>query len=132
MTIESQDTNAAMTRDILTVAQLNQAVSHLLEDSFDACWVRGEISNFTNATSGHWYFTLSDKDSAISAALFKMDALRNPHIKNLKDGDKVIIAGDISVYPKRGTFQIIAKKIIPFGKGDLKEEFEKFKEASEN
>jgi exonuclease VII large subunit len=58
-----------MTRDILTVAQLNQAVSHLLEDSFDACWVRGEISNFTNASSGHWYFTLKDDAASVRAVM---------------------------------------------------------------
>jgi len=109
------------------VTEVIGEIKNLLESEFRNVSIVGEMTNLSLSSSGHWYFTLSDKDSAISAALFKMDALRNPHIKNLKDGDKVIIAGDISVYPKRGTFQIIAKKIIPFGKGDLKEEFEKLK-----
>jgi exodeoxyribonuclease VII large subunit len=56
-----------------------------------------------------------------------MDALRNPLIKKIKDGDKVIVVGDINVYPKRGTFQVIVKKITPIGVGDLKEQFEKLK-----
>ncbi|NQW82614.1 MAG: exodeoxyribonuclease VII large subunit, partial [Alcaligenaceae bacterium] len=71
MTIESQDTNAVTTPEILTVAQLNQAVNHLLEDSFAMCWVRGEISNFTNASSGHWYFTLKDEAASVRAVMFR-------------------------------------------------------------
>lgn len=109
------------------VSEIIGEIKNLLETEFSNVTVVGEITNLSLSSSGHWYFTLSDKDSSMSAALFKMDALRNPHIKKLKDGDKVIIAGDINVYPKRGTFQIIAKKIIPHGVGDLKEQFEKLK-----
>ena len=58
MTIEFSVTNNVFARDILTVAQLNQAVGQLLERSIPAIWVRGEISNFTQAASGHWYFTI--------------------------------------------------------------------------
>ncbi len=113
--------------DFKNVTEVIGEIKNLLENEFRNVSIVGEITNLSLSSAGHWYFTLSDKDSAINAALFKMDALRNPHIKNLKDGDKVIVGGDISVYPKRGTFQVIAKKIIPFGKGDLKAEFEKLK-----
>ncbi len=109
------------------VSEVVGEIKNLLETEFSNVTVVGEITNLSLSSSGHWYFTLSDKDSSMSAALFKMDALRNPHIRKLKDGDKVIVAGDINVYPKRGTFQIIAKKIIPHGKGDLKEQFEQLK-----
>lgn len=102
-------------------------IKNLLEREFKDVLMEGEITNLSLSSSGHWYFTLSDKDSAMSAALFKMDAFRNPIIKTIKDGAKVIVTGDINVYPKRGTFQIIVKKIVPVGVGDLKEQFEKLK-----
>lgn len=57
-----------------------------------------------------------------------MDALRNPFIRRAKNGDKVIVRGPISVYAKRGTFQLITKKITPSGKGDLKAQFEILKQ----
>ena len=109
------------------VSQVISEIKNLLETEFTNVSLEGEITNLSLSSSGHWYFTLSDKDASISAALFKMDALRNPLIKQIKDGSKVIVVGDINVYPKRGTFQIIVKKIVPIGVGDLKEQFEKLK-----
>ena len=46
---------------VITVSALNQAVARLLERSFPLQWISGEISNFTRASSGHWYFTLKDE-----------------------------------------------------------------------
>ncbi|MDO9182945.1 MAG: exodeoxyribonuclease VII large subunit [Bacteriovorax sp.] len=109
------------------VSQLIFEIKNLIETQFINISIIGEISNLSLSSSGHWYFTLSDKDASISSALFKMDALRNPLIKNIKDGDKVIIMGDVNVYPKKGTFQVIVKKIVPMGVGDLKEQFENLK-----
>jgi exodeoxyribonuclease VII large subunit len=102
-------------------------IKNLLEDHFSNVAIIGEVSNLSLSSSGHWYLTLSDKEASMSAALFKMDALRNPYIKKIKDGEKVVVVGDINVYPKRGTFQVIIKKITPMGQGDLKEQFEKLK-----
>lgn len=109
------------------VSEVVSEIKNLLETEFTNVAIEGEISNLSLSSSGHWYFTLSDKDASISAALFKMDALRNPLIKQIKDGAKVVVVGDINVYPKRGTFQVIVKKIVPLGVGDLKEQFEKLK-----
>lgn len=109
------------------VSQVISEIKDLLESEFTNVSIQGEITNLSLSSAGHWYFTLSDKEASISSALFKMDALRNPLIKTIKDGDKVIVLGDINVYPKRGTFQIIVKKIVPQGVGDLKEQFEKLK-----
>lgn len=110
-----------------SVSQVISAVKDLLESTFRQVWVVGEITNLSHSSSGHWYFSLSDENSGMSAALFKMDALRNPEIKNLKNGDRVECFGPINVYPKRGTFQLIAKRIRAVGKGDLKERLELLK-----
>ena len=109
------------------VSQVIGEIKNLIELEFKNVYMEGEVTNLSLSSSGHWYFNISDKDASISAALFKMDALRNPHIKTIKDGEKLIVSGDINVYPKRGTFQIIVKKIVPIGLGDLKEQFEKLK-----
>lgn len=111
----------------LKVSQLVEAIKGHLESRFRNLLVEGEVSNLSSSSSGHWYFTLSDKDASLSVALFKLDALANPFIKAMKDGDLICVQGNIGVYEKRGTFQIIAKKIVPLGKGDLKEQFEKLK-----
>lgn len=116
-----------MSIEVKKVSQIVGEIKNLLEHEFTNISIEGEVSNLSLSSSGHWYFTLSDKDSALSAALFKMDALRNPQLKSIKDGSKVIVVGDINVYPKRGTFQVIVKRIVPVGLGDLKEQFEKLK-----
>lgn len=111
----------------LSVTDLVGQIKDLLEGEFRHVMVEGEVTNLSSSSSGHWYFNISDKDSGIACALFKMDALRNPIIKKMKDGDKVCCHGRIGVYQKRGTFQLIVQSILPIGKGDLKEQFELLK-----
>jgi exodeoxyribonuclease VII large subunit len=111
----------------VSVSKLIYDIKNILEGEFRETYVLGEISNLSGSGAGHWYFTLSDANSSISCACFKMDAMRNPIIRSLKNGDKIKIWGPISLYTKRGTFQILAKRIEKEGKGDLKEQFEKLK-----
>ncbi len=113
--------------DAPTVSDLVNHIKDVLEGQFHEVMVQGEVTNLSPSSAGHWYFTLSDENACISCALFKMDAMRNPLIRNLKNGDKIIILGPISVYPKRGTFQILAKRIMPAGEGQLKLQFERLK-----
>lgn len=113
--------------DAPSVSELVGSIKELLEESFQEVMVQGEVTNLSPSGAGHWYFTLSDDNSCISCALFKGDALRNPIIRNLKDGDKIIIVGPISVYQKRGSFQLLAKRIMPAGEGQLKLQFERLK-----
>ncbi|CAN0100233.1 unnamed protein product, partial [Chrysoparadoxa australica] len=116
-----------MERNVPTVTQVVNQVKNLLESQFRSLSVVGEITNLSSSGAGHYYFTLSDSDSAISACLFRGDALRNPLIKNMKDGDKIIATGSLGVYGKRGTFQLIVKRIVPAGEGDLKLQLERLK-----
>ncbi len=117
-----------MDQRIPSVTDLVSQIKRNLEGSFRNVMVVGEVTNLSSSASGHWYFSVSDSDSLLNSALFRMDAARNPIIKNLKNGDKVICSGSISVYAKRGSFQLIVKRLTPVGKGDLKEQFEKLKE----
>lgn len=111
----------------VSVSECLKQIKYTLEGQFRALTVEGEVSNLTRSGPGHWYFTLSDQDSSLSIALFKMDALRNPQIKQLKNGDQIICQGGLGVYTKRGTFQLIAKRVIARGKGGLKERYEALK-----
>lgn len=111
----------------LSVSEVVHSIKYKLETQFKNIVVQGEISNLTKSSAGHWYFTLSDKDSSLSIACFKFDAMRNPLLRQLKDGDKILCQGAISVYAKRGSFQLLAKRISKIGKGDLKAQFERLK-----
>ena len=113
--------------DAPTVSDLVNHIKDVLEGEFHEVMVQGEVTNLSPSSAGHWYFTLSDENASISCALFKMDAMRNPLIRNLKNGDKIIVLGPLSVYPKRGTFQILGKRIMPAGEGQLKLQFERLK-----
>jgi exodeoxyribonuclease VII large subunit len=111
-----------------SVSDLIGNIKQTLEGQYRSVTVEGEVSNLTSSAAGHWYFSLSDESSSISVALFKMDAFRNPFIKSVKNGDKVLLTGPISVYQKKGTFQLLAKKILPAGKGNLVRRYELLKE----
>lgn len=121
MTIESQVTDQLSLRDILTVTQLNQAVSQLLEKSFVSTWVRGEISNFTQASSGHWYFTLKDQAASVRAVMFRSRAAAIGFTP--KSGDSVELRGRVSLYEARGEYQLQVEQMRRAGMGSLFEAF---------
>ncbi len=116
-----------MRNEIPSVSQIVNSIKNVLEGEFRAIEVVGEVSNLSSSGAGHYYFTLSDSQASLSCSLFRMDAMRNPLVRSLKNGDKIVASGPIGVYAKRGTFQLVAKRIAPVGKGDLKEELEKLK-----
>lgn len=86
--------------DAASVSDLVSSIKNFLEEEFQEVMVQGEVTNLSLSGAGHWYFTLSDESSSISCALFKGDALRNPLIRNLKDGDKIVLVGQL-VFIKR-------------------------------
>lgn len=111
---------------VVSVSQLTASVKAILEGGVGAVIVRGEISNWRPATSGHIYFSLKDSEAMISAAFFRGAALRAKNLV-IKDGIEVICKGKISVYPPRGTYQIIVDSIEPVGAGGLQAQFEALK-----
>lgn len=117
---------------VLTITDIISQIKGLLEGEFRTVAVQGEISNLSPSAAGHWYFTLSDDKSSLSCALFKMDAFRNPLIKKLKNGDKITVTGPISVYARRGSFQLLAKRVFAAGKGDLSVQLQMLKDKLAN
>lgn len=114
---------------IYTVSELTSRIKEVIEEEigFEYVWVSGEVSNFrNNYASGHWYFTLKDEGSQISAVCFKWS---NQRIKFLpENGMDVICAGQIGVYEKQGAYQINVRDIEPRGVGAQALALEQLKE----
>ena len=110
----------------LSVSQLNEQIKALLENSFSRVIVEGELSRITFHNSGHVYFILKDKDSAISCVLFRGNALKLKF--RLEEGMRVIVDGAISLYKPRGSYQINCFSITPSGQGALALAYEQLKE----
>jgi len=116
-------------RTVLTVTELTREIKDLIEGQFPDLWVEGEISNLRIPPSGHVYFTLKDESSQIRAVLFRTQvrALRfNP-----EDGIQVICRGRVSLYEKRGEYQIILEALEPKGIGALQLAYLQLKEKLE-
>jgi len=115
--------------NIYKVSQLNSKIKSILEDGFgkDYIWLEGEVSNFRgNYSSGHWYFTIKDENSQVSAVCFKW---ANQHIKFVpEDGKEVVCCGQVNVYEKQGTYQLNLRYIEPKGKGAQAVALEQLKE----
>lgn len=111
---------------VMTVTALNQQVARLLERSFPLVWIGGEISNFTRASSGHWYFTLKDDAAQVRAVMFRSRAQYAGF--NPREGDKVEVRALVTLYGARGDYQINVETIRRAGVGQLYEAFLRLKE----
>ncbi|MBK7115548.1 MAG: exodeoxyribonuclease VII large subunit [Proteobacteria bacterium] len=117
--------NMKAERDIYSVARLNSEARMLLEAGLPALWVEGEISNFACPASGHWYFTLKDREAQIRCAMFRA---RNSQVGfRPRDGQQMMVRGKVSLYEPRGDYQLIAEAMEDAGEGALRREFEKLK-----
>jgi exodeoxyribonuclease VII large subunit len=112
---------------ILTVSELNRLAREVLEQSFPLFWVSGEISNFTRAASGHWYFSLKDAGAQVRCVMFKG---RNSYVDFLpREGDKIEARGTVTLYEARGDFQLTVEFIQKAGLGALFEAYERLKQT---
>lgn len=110
---------------ILTVTQLNYSVRHLLEMELSHVWLTGEISNFSQPVSGHWYLTLKDDKAQVRCAMFKMKNMRvNFRPQN---GMQVLVRASVTLYEPRGDYQIIIESMQLAGDGLLQQQFEQLK-----
>ena len=108
--------------EIWSVSQLTRRVKGLLETEISYVWVSGEISNYRVSPAGHAYFTLKDQDSQIDAVMFRgklMNVRFGP-----ESGLQVIVYGLVTVYEKRGAYQIVCDEMQPKGMGALQLAFE--------
>ena len=113
--------------DAFSVSQLNEYIKMLLEGNpnLNDVWVQGEISGGKLYASGHFYFSLKDSDSVISAVMFRGSMMRMEF--EPENGMKVVAHGRVSAYPPRGQYQFIADRMIPDGAGALAVAFEQLK-----
>ncbi len=113
--------------NVLTVTDVNRHVKRNIESDpgLNDVWIKGEISNFTHHASGHMYFSLKDKNAQIRCVMFSRFAgtLR----EKPKAGAEVLAYGSVSVYEKRGEYQLYIRYMQPAGMGALFLEFEKLK-----
>jgi len=112
-------------RKIYSVAEVNRKARMVLESGMGELWVEGELSRVVIHSSGHWYFTLKDKDAAVSCAMFRNDNGRV--LFKPKDGMQVQMLARPSLYEANGRYQLIASEMEEAGKGSLQEQFEKLK-----
>jgi exodeoxyribonuclease VII large subunit len=110
---------------VLTVSALNQAVARMMERNFPLTWVSGEISNFTRAASGHWYFTLKDDTAQVKAVMFRGRAQYAGFAPC--EGDKVEVRAVVTLYAPRGEYQLSVEALRRAGIGNLYEAFQQLK-----
>ncbi len=108
-----------------SVSQINAMIKSHLEASFGTIWVKGEISNFTNHRSGHYYFSLKDDRSQISAVMFRG---MNSKLRFLpENGMEVIVQAKVAVYEPRGSYQLMCQSMEAVGAGSLQKAYEQLK-----
>lgn len=134
---------------IVSVSDLTQALKDVLEAEFPFVWVRGQVTNLARPASGHMYFTLSDAGAALPVVWFKnsqgrgnkgtggeqsIDPLTGEVLEpgrdvagSLADGQEVLVAGRVTVYAARGSYQLVAELVQPSGVSDLALAFEALK-----
>ena len=110
---------------IFTVSRLNQTVRLLLEREMGQVWISGEISNFSQPSSGHWYFTLKDDNAQVRCAMFRNSNRRVTF--RPQHGQQVLVRANITLYEPRGDYQIIVESMQPAGEGLLQQKYEQLK-----
>ena len=108
--------------DIWSVSTLNRAARDLLESGIGTVWLEAEVSNLARPASGHLYFSLKDAGAQLRAAFFRQR--QRGSVRDLKEGDQVLVRGRLSVYEPRGDYQLIVEHLEPAGEGALRRAFE--------
>jgi exodeoxyribonuclease VII large subunit len=114
---------------ILSVREFNAAAKQAIEAGLPLLWVRGEISNFVNAASGHWYFSMKDAQAQVRCVMFRHKS-QYLDFKPAK-GMQVEVLALPTLYEARGDFQLTLENMRPAGLGALYEAFEKLKSKLE-
>lgn len=113
-------------RSVYSVSSLNREVGQLLAHGLPGVWVEGEVSNFTAPASGHWYFTLKDRDAQIRCAMFK--GRQNAARLRPTNGQQLVLRGRVGLYEPRGDYQLTVESLEAAGEGALRREFDQLKQ----
>ena len=116
-----------MNEKIYTITEITREIKNSLEQSpkFNQIWIKGEISNLTIHSSGHIYFTLKDENAVLSVTFFRY---ANKRLKfKLEEGMSVITLGGITVFEKRGSYQMNVQQVLLEGVGELQKKIEQLK-----
>ena len=110
-----------------SVSEVTSRIRSLLErePSFQNLWIEGEVSNFSQASSGHCYFTLKDNAARISCVIWRSTARRLRYLPQA--GDQVVAHGNIGLYEAGGRYQLYVDSVQPAGRGTLYQEYERLK-----
>ena len=119
---DEQDIPISEPPQLLSVSQLNTAAKDLLGAAFGDVWVVGEVSDLSRPSSGHFYFSLKDKEATIRAVLWRSSASRLPF--QIEDGQQLVCRGKIDLYVVRGSYQLVVNHAEPKGVGGLQLAFE--------
>ncbi len=107
------------------MSELNAEVRGLLERQFASVWVEGEVVNFVQAASGHWYFNLNDGTAQIKCVCWKGTNFRIRF--KPQNGIMVRVRGKLTLYEARGDFQLVVESLEPSGEGALRAAYEQIK-----
>ena len=117
------------TQEIISVTEVNKRAKNILENKFSKVWIEGEISSFTSYSSGHWYFTIKDKASALNCVMLSYE--NKKILFEPKTGDHLILNGKVSIYQPTGKYQLNVSHIELAGEGALIRAFEDLKKSLE-
>ncbi|MBX3747914.1 MAG: exodeoxyribonuclease VII large subunit [Verrucomicrobiae bacterium] len=117
------------TRRVFSVAEVTARIKEVLERQVGEVWVSGEVSNLRLQASGHAYFTLKDASAQLSCVLFRGTAVEDRGV--LRDGQRLVVRGEVSVYEPRGQYQLIVRELEAQGQGALQAAFERLKRKLE-
>ena len=114
---------------VFEISEINRIVKNILLSHLEKVWIGGEVSNFVEASSGHWYFSLKDSSAQIRCTMFK----GYNHLSSItpKNGDQIEAFGAISLYEARGDYQINIEQVREKGTGNLFEKFLQLKDKLE-
>lgn len=120
-----RDEEVEPARAAYSVSEVNRLARELIEGGFPGAVVEGEISGLKQYRSGHWYFSLQDRDAQLRCVMFRGN---NLSVKfRPADGDQVIARGSLTIYEARGDFQLKVASLEKSGSGELRRAFELLK-----
>jgi exodeoxyribonuclease VII large subunit len=130
MTLESgftafPDPAGARSEVVIPVSALNRAIAATLERTFPLSWISGEVSNFTRAASGHWYFSIKDAGAQLRCVMFRGRAQHAEFTP--REGDRIEVRALVSMYEPRGELQLSVEAVRRTGQGRLYEAFLRLK-----